>query len=120
MELNPDTVSLLLKLLTLSVGLITLLSLVLMLSSLRKSKELIKARLFLHYDRLNKLFIYGSLAIVLSIIFHLAFVMLDPEAGKLFNLETGAFIPYGIYLLAVYIGASYLCMTVYKVLRSAR
>ena len=55
---------------------------ILMLSQFRKNKQLIKARLFLLYDKLNKMTIAVVILVLIGIIFHMVYMVIlgnDPN-----------------------------------------
>jgi hypothetical protein len=108
-----------LRALTIILGILVLLSVLLMFSNLRKSKELIKAKLFLHYDKLNRLFVIAGGVIFIFVAFHLYYLLFLSPPGW-FSLEPGGFVPYGIYTIAVYGGVTYFCITIWWILKEVK
>ena len=119
--MDSGTVELILRALTFGSGLFIIFGVFLLFANLRKSEELIKARLFLHFKRLNNFFSVSGAIFVAAVVFHIFYVMfsLPPEW---FNLDwsKGNFVPFGVYLLAVYWMIFYFCITVYLILRDVK
>lgn len=86
------------RLLTLALGAVAILSLALFLTQFRKNKELIKARLFLLFDQIQRIALLLTLLGMAGMAAHLAFaVTTDP------NFETWEqFWASGVYALVVY------------------
>lgn len=93
------------------------LSLLLMTKSLTKSKELVKARLFLRYDRINRMVMVGCMLLMIGVVVHISYVLLTPSTWSIFVPVSNGFIPWGILLLAFYGAMTYIGITVSRMLR---
>ena len=102
-----------------SVGLLTgsaaCASAILFLSGLRKNKELIKAKIFLLYDKVSLLAILGLLLGIVGVLSQMVIIALGLEDGYL-SLES--FLGGGFYTMAAHAGIIFVCMTVYSMLRT--
>lgn len=86
------------RLLTLALGAAALLSLALFLSQFRKNKELIKARLFLLFDQIQRIALVVTVLGMVGMAAHLAFaVTTDPNFGTWERFWAS-----GVYALVVY------------------
>ncbi|MBI4362169.1 MAG: hypothetical protein HY558_03255 [Euryarchaeota archaeon] len=98
----------------LAFGLAAIASLVLFLSQFRKSKELIKARLFLMYDRLSRMLILFLLVGVAGIGVHVAYITSGADDNFIVPEK---FFRSGIYALGVYLAAIGMGLVMYFILR---
>jgi hypothetical protein len=79
---NMNILSILLSI----VGIVCICSLYLWSRSLRKTEELLKARLFLRYDRYSKIWIFGCLIIIGCICFLLYNSLMRPPPSPVYDL----------------------------------
>lgn len=95
-------------------GVAAILSLLLFLSQFRKNKELIKARLFLMFDRLSRLAILFILFFIVGIGAHIAYISTGADDNF---VSAERFFRNGIFALAVYLLAIGVGLVMYFMLR---
>jgi hypothetical protein len=99
---------------TVPIEIVVIFILILMLSQFRKSKELIKARLFLRYDTTQRMMVGVGIIAMLIIASHSLFLLTggDPAFTSWEN-----FFPSGVYVLIINFGIIYVGLTIYFMLR---
>ena len=109
-------------------GLITLLFIVLALNALRQKKELVKARIFLHYDSLHRMLMLVLIVAFLIILAQVGMIALSSKFEQLAEIEeltreecikqaTSAAYFTGIYRVAVFVGLIYVTFILYRAVR---
>lgn len=101
-------------------GVFVLISIGFLLKGLQRNQAVIKARLFLHYDKLSHFFtLVAVLMAIVTIVQMYTWAALTPV--EWFGTEAmGNFVPYGVYSLAVYGGVIYFCLTIWNILKDVK
>lgn len=97
------------------IEIITIVSAILMLSQFKKNKELIKARLFLLYDKLNRMMIIVMVLAVIGMLCHTVYMVIlgnDPAF-----LSAGEYLHVGWISTAVALALIFVFLTVYFMLK---
>jgi len=89
-------------------------TLLLMLTQFRKNKQLIKARLFLNYDKINRLSMICGIALAAGLFIQVAYI----SSGLDDNYRSwGPFFSSGVYAVMMYSGIIFISSFVYLMLR---
>lgn len=100
-----------------AINLFAVISLILLLKATRKSKQLIKARLFLQYDKIERMALAGVVIFIVVLITHLFYTLLGGFGDNAFT-SFGALLRQKIYTFAIYIGITIAALTVYRIIRT--
>lgn len=96
-------------------GIAAVVCLMLYIKALTRNKEIIKARLFLRYNRYVNIWKYGSMLLVVVILVSIVYTLIvGPE-----KISEGVQAPYSLFVLAVDIVVAYVGLVIYSVLRGA-
>lgn len=109
-----------LKGITIVTGIVVMIGILLLLSTFRMTKQLRKARLFLHFDKLERFINMAAVLLFVVVAFHnIVYVIFLSEPGW-FTLAPGKFLPYGVYVLAIDWVAFYFFVTIYLMLKGTK
>jgi hypothetical protein len=112
-----SSVTLITQVIFAAINLFAVVSLILLLKATRKSKQLIKARLFLQYDKIERMALAGVILFIIVLITHLFYTLLGGFGDDAFA-SFGSLLRQKIYTFAIYIGIAIAALTVYRIIRT--